>query len=214
MPARFGPFVFDSETRELTRETRRIHLTAKAMRLLELLLSRRPALVPRQELYDHLWPDVVVGEANLKNLVAEVRRALGDRGRGGRFIRTLHRHGYAFVHPVVEESARAAAVSLSGDGRRALLWPGSNLVGRGDDCAVVIDDARVSRHHAQLVVGLERVTVEDLGSKNGTFLNGSRVDQAQAVGDGDEVRFGPFRFEVRFSSGSSSTESFALGRAD
>lgn len=80
MRARFGPFLFDSQTRELIHEAERIHLTAKAMRLLELLLSRRPEVVSRQQLYDHLWPDVAVSEANLKNLVAEIRRALGEAG--------------------------------------------------------------------------------------------------------------------------------------
>lgn len=214
MRARFGPFLFDSQTRELIHEAERIHLTAKAMRLLELLLSRRPEVVSRQQLYDHLWPDVAVSEANLKNLVAEIRRALGEAGRGGRFIRTVHHYGYAFVHPVVEEATPAAAVSLVGEDRRVLLWPGNNLVGRDDHCAVVIDDARISRQHARIMVGTDRVTIEDLGSKNGTFLRGSRLEQAEVVRDGDEIRFGPFRFKVRFASGSSLTESFVLGAAD
>ena len=52
-----------------------------------------------------------------------------------------------------------------------LLAEGSNLVGRERDCAVRIDSPSVSRHHARILVIQGEATVEDLGSKNGTYVN-------------------------------------------
>jgi len=61
------------------------------------------------------------------------------------------------------------------------------LVGRGDDCHVVIDDRRVSRHHARITQMEDGYVLEDLGSKNGTFLNGQPLTTPAMLQDGDEV---------------------------
>lgn len=70
------------------------------------------------------------------------------------------------------------------------LAEGSNLVGRDRDCAVRIDSVTLSRRHATIVVTREKTTVEDLGSKNGTRVNGQRVEHVIALEDGDQVQFG------------------------
>ena len=81
MKIQFGPFTLDSGTRQLTRDGGAIHLTPKAFELLETLALERPKVLSKTALQERLWPDTFVAEANLSNLVAEVRAALDDRAR-------------------------------------------------------------------------------------------------------------------------------------
>jgi DNA-binding winged helix-turn-helix (wHTH) protein len=178
--ADFGDFVFDSDARQLTRGGEAVHLTPKAFDLLALLIEQRPRAVRKSELQDRLWPDVVVEEANLKNLVAEVRAAIGAKA-----IRTVQRFGYAFGAP---EEARVAARLIHAD-RVHHLERGENIIGRDDDCDVVLDFSGVSRRHAVIRVA-GSATLEDLGSKNGTWRNGERVSLPVPLQDGDELRIG------------------------
>ena len=96
---RFGEFVLDSETRQLLRACEPRHVSPKAFHLLEVLVSSRPRVWSKRELQDLLWPDTTVVEANLPNLVAEVRAALEDDSQQPRYVRTVHRYGYGFVEP-------------------------------------------------------------------------------------------------------------------
>jgi hypothetical protein len=75
--------------------------------------------------------------------------------------------------------------------------PGETLsVGRAPDCDLVVDDPSVSKHHAALVWDArgKTVLVEDLGSSNGTHLNGERIKMKLGVRDGDTLSFGDARF--------------------
>ena len=94
---RFGEFVLDSETRQLLRACEPCHVSPKAFHLLEVLVSSRPRVWSKRELQDLLWPDTTVVEANLPNLIAEVRTALGDDPKHPRYVRTVHRYGYGFL---------------------------------------------------------------------------------------------------------------------
>jgi predicted ATPase/DNA-binding winged helix-turn-helix (wHTH) protein len=96
---RFGEFVLDSETRQLLRACQPRHVSPKAFHLLEVLVSSRPRVWSKRELQDLLWPDTSVVEANLPNLVAEVRAALEDNPQQPRYVRTVHRYGYGFMGP-------------------------------------------------------------------------------------------------------------------
>ncbi len=96
---RFGEFVLDSETRQLSRACEPRHVSPKAFHLLEVLVSSRPRVWSKRELQDLLWPNTTVVEANLPNLVAEVRAALEDDAQEPRYVRTVHRYGYGFVEP-------------------------------------------------------------------------------------------------------------------
>lgn len=69
-------------------------------------------------------------------------------------------------------------------------------VGRSADCEVRIDERKVSREHARIVVGGAAVRLEDLGSTNGTYLNGQRVVGSAALRDGDKVRFHESEFTL------------------
>src|SRR5262245_61158566 len=94
----FGDFVFDSDTRELLRGGDRVTLSPKAFQLLETLIENRPRALSKSVLHDRLWPKTFVVEANLSNLVGEIRHALGEDSRTARFVRTVHRFGYALQY--------------------------------------------------------------------------------------------------------------------
>jgi DNA-binding winged helix-turn-helix (wHTH) protein len=195
MKYQFGDFTLDLAQQELRRGDSPVHLTPKAMQLLECLIEQRPNVVSHQMLFDRLWPDVVVQEANLKNLVADLRQALDDHERHGRFLRTVHGRGYAFTNNIVEsksgrKSGSARLVIFFHERRRIILSAGENILGRDEDADAMLDDPQVSRHHARVVIDPDRVTIEDLESKNGTFVRDVRIDHPVELKDGDEVRLG------------------------
>ena len=96
MRFRFGPFTLDLATRQLTAAGQAIHLEPKAFELLSALVLERPKAISKADLQERLWPGTFVAEANLSNLVAEIRAALGDPARAPKFVRTAHGFGYAF----------------------------------------------------------------------------------------------------------------------
>jgi len=201
---RFGEFELDPETRELRCAGRPVPLTPKALRLLELLLRRQPAAVSRQEIRDALWPRLYVADSNLPSLVWELRSALGDRPRG-RILRTVRGFGYAFSGEVKSRAERSTRADGGSEGGLRLVWGdrsfalqgGENRLGRGSDVEVLIDAASVSRHHALIVVAGSTAVLEDLGSKNGTRLNGEPVGTGRELRDGDEIRLGTVQLLFR-----------------
>lgn len=75
------------------------------------------------------------------------------------------------------------------DGKRHFP-PGSYLIGRAEECEVVLASGRCSRHHARLTVSAESVTLEDLASANGTFVNGAKIVGTTLLANGDFVVVG------------------------
>jgi pSer/pThr/pTyr-binding forkhead associated (FHA) protein/tetratricopeptide (TPR) repeat protein len=80
-------------------------------------------------------------------------------------------------------------------GRRFDVQRGENIVGRLEECDIPILDGSVSRQHARIVFSRDRVTVTDLGSSNGTFVNDTRVDMAE-LAHADRLRAGNINFDV------------------
>jgi DNA-binding winged helix-turn-helix (wHTH) protein len=207
MRLRFADCVLDPEARELRRRGTPVPLSPRAFRLLTLLLEHRPRPVSQQRLRDALWPDTSVGYTSLAQVVAELRRAIGDPAGGDRRIRTVPRVGYAFVHPVVEERARrrASLGVLVTEDSEYLVPEGETLVGRGTECGIRLPSSRVSRVHARVRTEGECVLVEDAGSKNGTWVNRERREGPALLEDGDEVLFGTFRAVFHRAGASGST---------
>jgi hypothetical protein len=139
-----------------------------------------------------------VSEGNLANLVAEIRQGLGESSQKPRSIRTVHRVGYAFQAVVTETDAPTSHVrcQLAGSYGVFDLGPGENLVGRGPECRVALAEHSVSRRHARITVGAT-VTIEDLKSRNGTFVDGRPVTGAVPLAHETEVRVGSVRFVFR-----------------
>lgn len=102
MRLHFGECLFDPDPPELRRTGKPVLLSARGLRLLAILLERRPRAVSQRELRDALWPQTHVGYTSLAQVVAEVRKAIGDQPGAEELIRTVPRVGYAFTAPVAE----------------------------------------------------------------------------------------------------------------
>jgi DNA-binding winged helix-turn-helix (wHTH) protein len=213
MRIHFGECEFDSRRRVLLRHGRIASLSPKAFQLLEVLLDRRPEAVAKSELLAHLWPETFVADGSLHNVVAELRAALGDPPRAMRYVRTIPRYGYAFcgdardAHPVEASHLPPGVARVVVGPRDCALSKGPNIVGRDRACAVRIDSPTVSRRHARIVLSSDRAMVEDLESKNGTFVNGRRVGPPLELSDGDEIRCGAVTMTFRTEEELPSTES-------
>jgi len=181
---RFGNFTFDCASRLLLRDGVQLHLSPKAQQLLRRLLIARPCAVSREELYDSLWPETFVSETNLAGVVNEVRRALADDPRAPQYLRTVHGFGYAFCGDATA-SQLVASVSafLLCEGRAHLLQEGENMIGRAVGVPVMLANPSVSRFHARITLRGGEIWLEDLGSKNGTYVNGEAVQAVRLSGD-------------------------------
>lgn len=87
----------------------------------------------------------------------------------------------------------------SQDGSPAHRLPEEAVVGREQGCDVLLDDHRISRRHALLKTIGDKVWLEDLGSTNGTYLNGVRLIKGSYAKAGDEVRFSTIAFTLQGS---------------
>ena len=211
---RFGPFLLDLDTRQLTQEGRAIHLAPKAFELLATLVQDRPKVLSKAVLQQRLWPETFVAEANLSNLVAEIREALGDQAHSPRFLRTAHGFGYAFsgdattLADPIETGSDRHVCWLEWGQRRFPLSAGAHVVGRDPDVEVRLDASTVSRRDARLIVTTESAVLEDFGSKNGTFLRNVRVSSPVQLADGDAIRIGSqlVTFHLRTRAGSTETQ--------
>jgi DNA-binding winged helix-turn-helix (wHTH) protein len=213
MRKRFETFVFDSEVRQLLREGRPVPLSPKAFALLELLLERAPRAISKEEIQNALWPATFVSESSLTNVVAEARAALGDSARNPRLLRTVHGFGYAFCGTAFDEGTSAEAgdfvpFRLVRGNRKIPLSPGENILGRDPDASVHVDHASVSRRHARISVRGSKVVLEDLASRNGTFLAGRRIDSPVELHDGDIIGLGPvtLTFQALTATGSTASD--------
>jgi DNA-binding winged helix-turn-helix (wHTH) protein len=155
MRVRFGDCVLDSDTRQLLVRGETVHLSPKAFQFLELLLESRPRALSKSEIHERLWPGTFVSDGTLASLLAEVRSATEDSARESRFVRTVHRFGYAFSGGAEELRGNVSALGgqkliyrLIWGNRDIPLRLGENLLGRDEAAIVWIDDALVSRRHA------------------------------------------------------------------
>ena len=210
---RFGDCCLDTDTRQLHRGGREVHLSPKAFELLTVLVEARPRALSKTELLDRIWEGVFVSDASLARVVNEVRQGIGDAARTPLLLRTVHAFGYAFSGDAVtdpEPAVRRSACWLVGDERRFPLAEGEQTIGRDADNGVCLESPRVSRRHARVVVRGARATLEDLGSKNGTFIGADRLDGPRELTPGDTIRIGPFLLVFAVSGGADSTETGIL----
>ena len=206
----FEQFCFDSDRRLLERGGEPVHLTPRAFRLLEVLIRERPKALSKRELLEQVWSGAIVEEANLKTLVLEIRSALEERGGRPDTIRTVFGFGYAFAGRVDERAAEAPAAGtlvVRWEETSATLPPGVHLIGRRSDCGIRIDSPSVSRVHAKLDVAPSSLRIEDLQSKNGTYVEGRRISGAVDLLARCTVRVGDVELRLaRLDAGDASTE--------
>ena len=197
MRIRFATYTLDADTRQLLDGGTPVHLSPKAFDVLSVLIEARPKVVSKGDLHDRIWPGTFVVDANLSVLIGEIRRALGDSAQTPRFVRTVHKIGYAFCGDAAEGPAGIASRAdddtprcwLAWGDKRFMLEPGDNLIGRNPESAIWIDTGGVSRRHARVRVDAAGgAAVEDLNSTNGTFVNDVRVAAPRVLADGDVVQ--------------------------
>ena len=213
---RFGEFVLDDRTRQLLRDGEPLHLSPKAFHLLQNLIDNRHRAVSKTELQQALWPATFVADTNLASLIREVRQALDDTADTPRFVRTVHRFGYWFIGEIRDDdvSGHGGIASsrcwLVWSSRQIPIESGEHILGRAPDASVWVDAPGVSRHHARLVLDGQEATVEDLGSKNGTFVGNEPVTAPRRLNDGDTIRLGPVVMTFRVPPPVGLTDTVAL----
>jgi len=143
---RFDAFALSPRRRTLTRDGVSCPLIPRYFDLLVYLVERRGDAVPRQDIFDAVWGDVIVSDSALSQAVRTIRRVLADDSREPRYLRTVSRHGYQFVFADVREEddaadggpgasgplpspapvvAAASVVAMSGAATAPLLSPGT-----------------------------------------------------------------------------------------
>lgn len=205
----FGDCILDTVTGELLRDGSPVPLAPKARHLLLLLLAERPRALSKAELVERLWPNELIGEGSLTTLISDLRRAIGDQPRHSRFVRSVRGVGYGWRGAVLPSPqalppSESDAPRLEWMGREAPLAAGENVLGRVQEADVRILGPAVSRRHARILVAAGGATLEDLGSKNGTLLNGTRISGPVSIEDGDEIELGGAKviFRARPAGGS------------
>jgi DNA-binding winged helix-turn-helix (wHTH) protein len=223
MRVTFGGVMLDTDARRLLRGAEPVSLSPKAFDLLAYLIENRPNALSKDVLHERLWPGVFVSDTNLAGLVADIRRALGDDARTPRYVRTVQRFGYAFAGTV--ESERDSSATLKGlpdtnrgtnspgrcwlarGTRQIPLADGENILGRDENGGPLASNS-ISRRHARITVDGANAYIEDLGSKNGTFLRGRSIKRREKLVDGDAVALGGVGLVFRTPSGDRSTRTW------
>jgi len=216
---RFGEFELDVAAYTLRRTGQRIKLEKIPMEVLVLLLRKPGILVNRAEIQAALWgSDVFVEhDSAINTAVRKIRRALGDDAEHPRFLETVVGKGYRFIAPFEPKGAER---SLEGSGvdtgagasdrlhrqlpnyflargkRDFVLEKGENLLGRDPEARVHIDHPSISRRHARISIDSTLAVLEDLKSRNGTFLDGRRIETPTEIHHGAIIGLGPIALTV------------------
>ena len=212
MQVHFGEWRLDPDARQLFRGNEPVHVSPKAFELLKLLVEHRPQALSKTDLHAAIWPATFVSEASLAQLVSEIRAAIGDNAHEPRFLRTVHGFGYAFacdapdVRTRPEPRATGVTYWLRLVSRDIQLCEGENVLGRDPAATVGLESLRISRYHARIVLTGDEAILEDLGSKNGTYLRGEQIAAPARLQDGDEIRVGPFSLTFHVSGPGAATE--------
>jgi DNA-binding winged helix-turn-helix (wHTH) protein len=198
-----GEWLVVPNLNRLSRGEESVQIEFKLMEVLVHLAERPGELVSKRDLTDAVWRVEVISDGTLTRAIALLRKALGDNARSPRFIETIPKRGYRFIAPVEAVDARPARglrFKLATAAGEIMLSEGENFIGRDPKATVRIDIGGVSRRHAKIVVDGANVTLEDLDSKNGTYLRGKRVHKPIRLAHGDEIRIGQkvarFRFMI------------------
>jgi DNA-binding winged helix-turn-helix (wHTH) protein len=194
-----------------------LRLERRPMELLILLLEHPGELVTREAIQRRLWRDDVFVDVDqgINTAINKIRQALKEDPSQPTFLQTVIGKGYRFVGPVtrVDDAAPMSAPSaplftecaLVWEGRSIPLAEGVNVIGRDSAATLVVDSSTVSRKHAQIVVSGSVATIEDLGSKNRTQVNGQREEGCLRLADYDVIQIAPATIIFRLSSPTGST---------
>jgi DNA-binding winged helix-turn-helix (wHTH) protein len=182
-----------------------VQLEHRVMAVLVCLAEHAGEVVTRRDLVDSVWDEGFVADNTITHAVTELRKAFGDDARDPRFIETIHRKGYRLVAPVFTEHPSRVTRSVGHHAYLAvvkdleiLLEEGENLIGRSPDVTITIPSMKVSRHHARITIAGSNASICDLESKNGTYLNGSKIDREWPLESGDVIGVGSATEFIKF----------------
>jgi DNA-binding winged helix-turn-helix (wHTH) protein len=213
-PFRLGDWLVEPELNRVSRGGSSYQLALKVMYVLVFLAEHAGTTVPKHRIIDAVWRTEFITENTLTQAIADLRRVMGDNARDPQFIETITKRGYRLIADVEILDDAAPITPTTGlpcalvvDRQESALVAGDNLIGRATDAVVLLDSEEVSRHHAVVRVSMDSATLEDLGSKNGTLLWGSRVGSPTPLKDGDEIAIGPVVLTFRVLSSLATTRS-------
>ena len=201
---RLGAWLVEPSLDRISRDGREVRLRPRAMDVLVHLAVAAGTMASRQQLIDAVWQTEFVSDHALTQVIAELRAALGDDARNPRYIENVPRRGYRVVSAVTRAAAAPAVrdaslpFKLQGAEGDHCLNQGPNVIGRTGDADICIDRTEVSRCHARVLVQGTTATIEDLGSKNGTYVNGERLERPLLLTSGDEIWIGRSVARFRF----------------
>lgn len=223
---KFAEFELDVGAYVLRRPDGPLRLEKLPMEVLILLVQRAGTLVQRSEIQAMLWrPDVYIEHGSAINTaVRKIRRTLGDDADNPRFVETVVGKGYRFI-AAVEIDASPQARSSASHGRSSAPWPrlfpsysvtrgrkefiletGETVFGRDATAGVFVDHPSVSRRHARISIGSQGAVLEDLKSRNGTFVNGRRIDGPTNIEHGALIGLGPITLTFIVMAAPASTQ--------
>jgi len=191
-----------------------VRLRPRTMDVLTYLAARPGEVLPRAALVDAIWQRRFVADSVLTRVVFELRQALGDDPDQPRYLETVHKRGYRLIARVrrlprpAGAERRPSPFVLAWRGEETPLVEGETVIGRAEDAAVRIVSEYVSRRHARVTVRDQRAVIEDLESKNGTYVGGARLQGELELHPGDRIVVGPAALVFRRvdASGSTATE--------
>jgi DNA-binding winged helix-turn-helix (wHTH) protein len=210
----FGEFEVDLAAYALRRAGQRIKLEKIPMEVLVLLVQKAGILVNRIEIQAALWGSHVFidHDAAINTAIRKIRRALGDDAEHPRFVETIVGKGYRFIGSLEADDANVCLEDSRGAGsavtshrlrhdlpnylvtrgkRQFVLAEEENLLGRDPEATVYIDHPSVSRRHARISIHSARAVLEDLKSRNGTFLDGRHIETPTEIHHGAVIGLGP-----------------------
>ncbi len=111
--------------------------------------------------------------------------------------------------PIQKESAPQPPISVGGaeftltevggtTSKTGRVQDNNIIIGRGDDCGLILQDSQVSNHHCRLSIEQSQWLVEDMGSTNGTFINGLPIQNKTQVSSGDLIQLGSKEYRISF----------------
>lgn len=146
MSFRFGPFVVDADTFELTKAGHSVAVEPQVLAVIVFLIEQRHHVVSRDELVDAVWHGRAISDAAIASRIKSARHALDDNGNDQRVIRTVHGRGFRFVAAVEEgpapaDAPRAAGAAAPPDGGPERGRPSTPLMRRRAVVAGVLGGA-------------------------------------------------------------------------
>lgn len=196
-PFLVGDWLVEPPFNRISRGEEVVRLDLKAMELLVFLAEHRGEMLSKRRLVDSVWRIEVIADGTLTHAVAQLRKSLGDDARHPAYIETIPKRGYRMIAPVSSSDvprtttrSPASRFRLAAHDGEVALHQGENLIGRDRAATVRVDCPGVSRRHARVVVDGETAMLEDLGSKNGTFLADRAAVKPVPLTHGDEIWIG------------------------